>query len=337
MSVNRSVQAAQRRRAGPTNVPEPPRGPATSINSAQMFANQARPGSGPNIPQGRLAAQQVSRNYAQPPMQPQQMQAQQMQQGQVQDNGFSKMTIAQAITLITLRLGKVEQSLIDIECGVTPHSFSESSGSLDKDTLNTIISRIESLERRPASNSVPEVNALKHQLEAIKPTIAQSKTSTVSLAKENKELKDQVNALKNELSELKETLFGRIDALEMSLTMDDIDMGNASVEERLVMEEEQDEEDEQDEEEGDEGDKHHDYDAETFEEHVEDIVNNIPLENLTIPTNEIIGTDLKQMIEQELNSVSMSDDIALETTEVETMKQSNDIVRTSSSKKHKRR
>jgi len=117
MSVNRSVQAAQRRRAGPTNAPEPPRGPATSINSAQMFASQARAGNGPNIPQGRLAAQQASRNYAQPPQMQSQMQSQQMQQSQ--DNAFSKMTIAQAITLITLRLGKVEQSLIDMECGVT--------------------------------------------------------------------------------------------------------------------------------------------------------------------------------------------------------------------------
>lgn len=330
MSVNRSVQAAQRRRAGPTNVPEPPRAPTTSINSAQMFASQARPGSGPNIPQGRLAAQQVSRNYTQPPMQPQMQH--QMQQNQVQDSAFSKMTIAQAITLITLRLGKVEQSLIDMECGVTPHPSSEASTSLDKDTLNTIISRIESLERRPVSNSGPEVNMLKQQLEAIKPTIAHSKTSTVSLAKENKELKDEVNALKQELSQMKETLLGRIDALEMSLTMDDMDMGN--VEEQLAVENVEQEQVHVDADENEE--VHDDYDAETFEEHVEDIVNNIPVENLTITTNEIIGTDLKQMIEQELNSGTMTDDIALETVEVEAMKP-NDAVRTSSSKKHRRR
>lgn len=328
MSVNRSVQAAQRRRAGPSNVPEPPRVPTTSINSAQMFASQARPGSGPNIPQGRLAAQQASRNYAQPPMQPQ-MQPQ-MQQTQTQDSAFSKMTIAQAITLITLRLGKVEQSLIDMECGVTSHPFSEASSSLDKDTLNTIISRIESLERRPVSNSCPEVNMLKQQLEAIKPTIAQSKTSTVSLAKENKDLKDEVNALKQELSQLKENLLGRIDALEMSLTMDDMDMGN--VEEQLQVEN-MNGDGEQEQLNVDENEEvHDDYDEETFEEHVEDIVNNIPVDNLTITTNEIIGTDLKQMIEQELNSAT--NDIALETVEVAPVS-SNDGVR--SSKKHRRR
>jgi len=196
--------------------------------------------------------------------------------------------------------------------------------------MNSIISRIESLERRPVSNSAPEVNALKQQIEAMKPTIAHSKTSSVSLAKENKELKDEVNALKNELSELKENLLGRIDALEMSLSMDDMEMEEPIVNEDGV------------EVDGDvdvNGDEvHDDYDADTFEEHVEDIVNNIPVENISITTNEIIGTDLKQMIEQELNSVSVSvsDDIALETVEVapSSLEQT---TRTSSSKKHRRR
>jgi hypothetical protein len=70
MSSNRSVQAAQRRRAGPTSEPGiPGRGPQPSINSAQMFANQARPGQGPSMPTGRLAGQQAA-------MQQQQMQQQ---------------------------------------------------------------------------------------------------------------------------------------------------------------------------------------------------------------------------------------------------------------------
>lgn len=77
MSANRSVQAAQRRRAGPTNAEPaiPGRGPQPSINSAQMFANQSRTGSGPYIPTGRLAGQQAA-------MQQQQMQQQTYQQNQ---------------------------------------------------------------------------------------------------------------------------------------------------------------------------------------------------------------------------------------------------------------
>jgi len=111
MSANRSVQAAQRRRAGPTNSEPgiPGRTPQPSINSAQMFANQQRGGQGPNIPNGRLAGQQAA-------MQQKQMQQQSYQQGEEQKidklSSVNKMTIAQAITLITLRLGAVESKLI---------------------------------------------------------------------------------------------------------------------------------------------------------------------------------------------------------------------------------
>ena len=67
MSGNRSVQAAQRRRAGPPEPQYQNRGPTTSINSAQTF-NNSEPL--PIVPQ------------------------------------HTKMSIHQAITLITLRLGK---------------------------------------------------------------------------------------------------------------------------------------------------------------------------------------------------------------------------------------
>jgi hypothetical protein len=78
----------------------PGRGPQPSINSSQMFARQGQ------VPSGRLAGQHAS-------MQQQNMQKQnyQQQQQQVQADklsSVSKMTIPQAITLITLRLGAVE-------------------------------------------------------------------------------------------------------------------------------------------------------------------------------------------------------------------------------------
>ena len=69
MSANRSVQAAQRRRAGGPEPAAPGRGPQPSINSSQMFSGQGqqqqqqqqqqiRPG-----PTGRLAGQQAQ-SYA---------------------------------------------------------------------------------------------------------------------------------------------------------------------------------------------------------------------------------------------------------------------------------
>ena len=114
MSGNRSVQAAQRRRAGGPEPAAPGRGPQPSINSSQMFASQgqsqpsqgqSQPRSG-QVPSGRLAGQHAQ-------LQQQQMQQQQMSDSQQASGiaGISKMTFAQAVTLITLRLGKVETQL----------------------------------------------------------------------------------------------------------------------------------------------------------------------------------------------------------------------------------
>lgn len=209
MSTNRSVQAAQRRRAGP---PEPQqqysRGPSTSINSAQLFANQARPGNGPNIPNGRLAGQQAA--YSQQQMMQQQHQ-QQMHDTQEKEGvqGISKMTIAQAVTLITLRLGAVESKLIEMEHnGFTNNNLNsnENTVQIDKNVLNTIMNRLEALEKRsPNQGASPDVTLLKQQIDTIKPVIVQTKNATVSLVKDNKELKQEVQTLRETVTNL-ETL-----------------------------------------------------------------------------------------------------------------------------------
>ena len=112
MSANRSVQAAQRRRAGPPEPSAPGRGPQPSINSSQMFAAGANQRMGPGSGQvsGRLAGQQAALSQKQMMEQ----QKQQMSNNSADALGsIKKMTIAQAITLITLRLGKVETQLIN--------------------------------------------------------------------------------------------------------------------------------------------------------------------------------------------------------------------------------
>lgn len=284
MSTNRSVQAAQRRRAGPTNSEPgiPGRGPQPSINSAQMFANQARPGSGPNMPTGRLAGQQAA-------MQQQQMQ----QQAQVQRNdklsSVSKMTLPQAITLITLRLGVLESKLLHMPEGGHGNSFDGESG-IDAGFLQSIMTRLETLEKRPvaASGSVssPELNVLKQQFETVKQAAVQSKTSTVNLAKENVALKTQLENLRKELTETKELV-----AALQNLTMDnsqkilDLSMG-------MNMEYE--------------GDFTSLQNESNMEQLGDGMTNTefTELEDLHDDSdqNEIIGTDLKQLIESELNT-----------------------------------
>lgn len=207
MSANRSVQAAQRRRAGP---PEPvqQRGPTTSINSAQMFANQAKPGSGPSMPTGRLAGQQAA--LAQQQMMQQQQQQQKQQQQANSLESVTKMTVPQAITLITLRLGKLETNMMSGMSG------SSGEGSqIDETIIESIMERLHDLEsREPSNTNATNTNAnattnaelmlLKQQIEALKPVLTQLKSASTVVAKENKSLKQQVEELKAELEETKE-------------------------------------------------------------------------------------------------------------------------------------
>ena len=280
MSANRSVQAAQRRRAGPTSEPGiPGRGPQPSINSAQMFANQSRPGSGPNIPTGRLAGQQAA--MQQSAMQQQSYQQSQQEQKNDKLSSVSKMTIAQAITLITLRLGAVESKLLHSPEGI--HNVSiDGESDVVPGVLQSVLSRLDSLEKRSSSSngsvSTPELNLLKQQFESVKQAVIQSKGSTTSLAKENVALKTQMDNLRKELTETKELLT----ALQ-NLTMDnskkilDLSIGsNVEYEDTN--------------------------DLNDLNDTNLDELENSGFENLQ---DEIIGVDLKQMIESELNTSSM--------------------------------
>jgi hypothetical protein len=305
MSANRSVQAAQRRRAGPTSEAMPGRaGPQPSINSAQVFANQARSGPGPNIPNGRLAGQQAQMQQKQQ-MQQQQQQMQQKPEGV---GGVSKMTIAQAITLITLRLGAIETKIIQIEHEpqLSGHGLSNDGLSndgqdnmvlIDKTVIQSITSRIESLEKRslgPASNSGPEVALLKQNFETVKQAVIQTKGVVTTISKENKELKTQVDNLKNDLTETRELL-----AALQNLTMDNsqklldfsVNMSQTFDHDRLG-EDGFGNGEEEGEGEG-EGEEEYEYEASLNQ-----------LRFNEIDPNEIIGTNLKELIESEINANS---------------------------------
>jgi len=269
MSANRSVQAAQRRRAGPTQSDPgiPGRGPQPSINSAQMFANQARPGSGPNMPTGRLAAQ-----HAVASQQQQQQYAYEQQQSSKSEGiqGVSKMTVPQAITLITLRLGAVETKLMNMSNGDTltqsnPSFDTENMALVDKNVLASITSRLESLEKRSsANNSGPEMNLMKQQFDNVKQAVIQTKTVTSNLLKENKDLAQQIINLQSELSETKELL-----QVLQNLTMEHNQKLMFGTNDYLP------------------GDFNGDFNGEL---------------ELDAPVEEFVGTNLKELIENEVNA-----------------------------------
>ena len=286
MSGNRSVQAAQRRRAGGPEPAAPGRGPQPSINSSQMFASQgqpqpqSQPRSG-QVPSGRLAGQHAQ-------LQQQQMQQQQMSDSQQASGiaGINKMTFAQAVTLITLRLGKVETQLFQMSNDGMSNSHNgmfnsemeegnENMVMIDKSTIDSIMTRLESLEKRAPSTgtSSAEMTLLKQQFDAIKPVIAQNTKTTTTLTKDQKEVKVQYDILKSELTETRELLTA-LQTMSMDNSQKIFEMMSG---EFTAIEE-------------------------TIEVDDCTVIDCCDAECEGECDNELIGTDLKGLIEQELNA-----------------------------------
>ena len=207
MSVNKGVAAAQRRR---TTTQEPPRQrmPQPSINSSQMFGNNA---SGPPQP-GRPGQQQ------------QQQQHPDETEGIA---GISKMTIPQAITLITLRLGQTETRMqhlykLQYEQGHNVNNSGEGHENMilvDKEVIHSITQRLDELDQRiPELNtdnsqaiSSTDITLLKQQFETVKHVTTQNKISMNSISKDYKQsiatVRKELAELKTQLSELQILMF----------------------------------------------------------------------------------------------------------------------------------
>jgi len=148
MSSSRSIAAARSRRAGESQPPVSGGRPGTSIASHSAFVPQQQM---PQPPSNNV-------RVAKAPIQ---------QQGQQQPNSspFSKLTISDAIGLITLRLGRIEQFVIDYENGEVSTTgpvgggIPENSKIIDNSVLTSMINRLDSLEKRePSTSSLSSVN-----------------------------------------------------------------------------------------------------------------------------------------------------------------------------------
>lgn len=156
---SRSLAAARARRAGENAPPVSGNRPGTSIGSSAAFSQQMPPP--PNV---RLArAPQQAYPQSQQAYQPSQAYQQVQQSQQQSQNGlpFTKLSISDAIGLITMRLGRCEQWIIETE-----HENEENGGStsltglpensriIDNSILTNFVSRLDSLEKRePGSNN----------------------------------------------------------------------------------------------------------------------------------------------------------------------------------------
>lgn len=135
MSSSRSIAAARNRRAGePASTNSRP---GTSINSQPAFSSQSK-----NQPQSQSKFQQNTTVQNSTPNVP---------------VSTTKLTISDAIGLITLRLGRVEQILQDAEHnGVlsgTSSGVTDNAHLIDKSVINSIVNRLDALEKKEKESS----------------------------------------------------------------------------------------------------------------------------------------------------------------------------------------
>lgn len=127
---SRSLAAARSRRSGENAPTISGNRPGTSIGSAAAFASRGQPPPPPRA--GRGQQQQQYQPVGQEP--------------EPANKPFSKLTIAQAIGLITLRLGQVEQWIIDTDANDEP-TVSGNQPSIDIGVITSIVNRIGALEK----------------------------------------------------------------------------------------------------------------------------------------------------------------------------------------------
>jgi hypothetical protein len=213
---SRSLAAARARRAGENAPPVSGNRPVTSIGSQAAFAQQMPQGMGYNMPP---PPNNVRTARAMQPPQNQQYnkQPQYQQEQKLNPNGlpFNKLSISDAIGLVTLRLGRVEQWIIDTDhenemaskSGGEGFNIPDGHKVIDNATLTTIINRLNSLEKNGGSNApsedvtklIEDVKTLSDQFKRMSDDVSKH---TIELAKNT----EQVFRFNRELTETKDIL-----------------------------------------------------------------------------------------------------------------------------------
>jgi len=248
---SRSLQQARARRAGENPPPVSGNRPITSIGSQAAFAQQMPPNMGYNMPPppnnvriARAQAPNQQNQYQQPPQQypqqyPQQKQinANNMNSNNSNPNSlpFTKLSISDAIGLITLRLGRVEQWIIDTdqENEDGKADIPENCKMIDNSVLTTIINRLDALEKNGGSSEEisSAIKLLTDQCKRIGDDVSKH---TIEIAKNT----EQVFRFNRELTETKDLLKSfmmKYDmfAQETAQNFADYDVAFADLEKRL--------------------------------------------------------------------------------------------------------
>ena len=315
---SRTLAAAKARRAGENAPPVSGNRPITSIGSQAAFAQQQMPpGMAYNMPpppnnvRTARSLQQPPQQYGrQPPQQYQQfydkqnqnpqMMHQQMPQQQSQPEGlpFSRLSVSDAIGLITLRLGRVEQWIIDTDHenetnpkSVTTSNIPDNHKVIDSSVFNNIINRLDSLEKNGSSlSSTEELTKLTDEFKILKEQFTRMSDDvnkhTIELSKNT----EQVFRFNRELTETKDILKAfmvKYDMFAQEITQNfaDYETALSDLETRLNPIEQDDE------------NTNIIDDTEQTGSEIGTNINDIDAEN-----NVIMSVDLKNIIKQELSN-----------------------------------
>lgn len=153
MSSSRSIAAARSRRSAETQ-PQNTGRPVTSIASHSAFVPQPQINQSNNMRGGKAPIQQNQPSNGLP---------------------FSKLSISDAIGLITLRLGRVEQFVMESvhNPDVTNNmSIPENSKIIDNSVLTSMINRLDSLEKRESSSNNEQMIKMEKELKETKELLA---------------------------------------------------------------------------------------------------------------------------------------------------------------------
>jgi len=169
MSKSRSVASAIQRRSGDSSSQMNSSRPGTSIASQAAFI--------PTTPNVRIAKAPIMEQH--PP--------------QVQSNGlpFTKLTVSDAIGLITLRLGKVEQFMIETHSNGGSFNNEPQSNKItvDNSVLASMVSRIDSLEKK-------QLNSVSNSSASVNPnSVIVENANVEKISKLEKELRDTKDLL----------------------------------------------------------------------------------------------------------------------------------------------
>jgi hypothetical protein len=203
------------------------------------------------LSQQQMNQQQQQRSGQQPPQQNQQNHQQQTK---------SQMTIDQAITLITLRLGRLEVFMNDIEqngLGKEDQDGDENrgGGGMDEDLAQNILTRLDTLEENDGNTNPrienggnnsyadkTEVTMLKQQVDALKKLVTSSTKTTNAANTTSSRLKSEMEELRKSLLTVEQIAIEN----NTQLMLININKESEDVENDEQDEAEEDEEDEED-------------------------------------------------------------------------------------------